>query len=163
MKGPETGDVGGPSMGELAADCSRGDGEVRGSGGAHGGQHGPNGGGSVRVHRGDRWRGGSRPRSSRRLRRDDGKGAALVGAARQWRRAAALQGKGAGRWRTAGGVAGARSGRVRGAGRACTAAGWHPGAREREGEEGRRRLGAAAGGEGDRRLGGRRRERETGG
>jgi hypothetical protein len=68
MKGPETGDVGGPSMGELAADCSRGDGEVRGSGGAHGGQHGPNGGGSVRVHRGDRWRGGSRPRSSRRLR-----------------------------------------------------------------------------------------------
>jgi hypothetical protein len=62
---PEAGDVGGPSMGELAADRSRGDGELRaraggGSGGVvHGG------------HRGDGWResqqgrGGARPGWSR--------------------------------------------------------------------------------------------------
>jgi hypothetical protein len=60
---PEAGDVGGPSMGELAADCSRGNGEVRAgtggdSGGAHGGQHGRSGGGGVRVHQGDGAAGG---------------------------------------------------------------------------------------------------------
>jgi hypothetical protein len=56
---PEAGDVGGPSMGELAVDRSRGNGEVRaraggGSGGVvHGGQHGRSGGGGGDVHRGD--------------------------------------------------------------------------------------------------------------
>jgi hypothetical protein len=61
MERPEAGDVGGPSMGELAADRSRGDGEMRakaggGSGGVvHGGQHGRSGGGGC-VHRGDGWR-----------------------------------------------------------------------------------------------------------
>jgi hypothetical protein len=51
---PETGDVGCPSMGERAADFSRGNGGVRrGAGGAQGGQHGRSGGDVVRVHRGD--------------------------------------------------------------------------------------------------------------
>jgi hypothetical protein len=66
---PEAGDVGGPSMGELAADRSRGDGEVHsraggGSGGVHGGQHGRSGGGGGRVHRGDGWRARARPKSA---------------------------------------------------------------------------------------------------
>jgi hypothetical protein len=61
---PEAGNVGGPSMGELAADCSRSNGEVHAgaggdSGGAHGGQHGRSGDGGVRVHRGDGAAGGA--------------------------------------------------------------------------------------------------------
>jgi hypothetical protein len=47
MKWPETGDVGGPSMGELAAERSRGDGEVRAWAG------GSRGDGEVRA-----WAGG---------------------------------------------------------------------------------------------------------
>jgi hypothetical protein len=58
---PEAGEVGGPSMGEAAADRSKGDGEVHaraggGSGGVHGSQHSRSGGGGGRVHRGDDWR-----------------------------------------------------------------------------------------------------------
>jgi hypothetical protein len=50
MKWPETGDVGGPSMGELAAERSRGDGEVRAWAGGGSGDvvHG--------GYRGDGWR-----------------------------------------------------------------------------------------------------------
>jgi hypothetical protein len=61
MERPEAGEVGGPSMGEAAADRSRGDGDVHarasgGSGGVHGSQHSCSGGGGGRVHRGDDWR-----------------------------------------------------------------------------------------------------------
>jgi hypothetical protein len=61
MGRPEAGDVGGPSMGEAAADRSRGDGEVHaraggGSGCVHGSQHSRSGGGGGRVHRGADWR-----------------------------------------------------------------------------------------------------------
>jgi hypothetical protein len=107
-------------------------------------------------------------------RRDDGKGAALVGAARQWRRAAPLQGKGAGRWRTAVAHGGRRSWRtertrarrgtrVHGCGMAPWRAraggrGGTPAAGGGGGGRGRPAAGGPAAGEGDRRL---KKKRET--
>jgi hypothetical protein len=96
-------------MGELAADRSRGDGEVHaraggGSGGVHGGQHGSSGGGGGRVHRGDGWRA---PQQGALL-VGVGHGSARRGGARGWRghRGAAEVGLGAS-WRVCVAAAGA--------------------------------------------------------
>jgi hypothetical protein len=145
-------------MGELAADCSRGDGEVRaraggGSGGAHGGQHGRSGGGGGRVHRGDDAAGGVGSvacLASRGVRLGRGRpgGCVLARSRRVSRLAGAASGRRIG-WRR-GGLGGSRApGFARGAGR-CSVAG-----RMGVGEASRARGGATRSGGSTGRLGAR--------